>query len=260
MGAESLRGLVVSRWEANGRPAWNLIQTVEQVEHADDELASRGLSPARSLHARRSAGDRAAVEVWTRGCRFPWLGSPTGNASPPRAKRALGPKVPGRMTPSFAFGYLERAIQEGLGRRAFRMSAVERAVEFFGEPLTCAFCGGENVTLWEHLVPVARGGETVLGNMVPACQPCNDSKHSRPFDEWLTARAQKNPDAPGAHDIAARIARLRAYAQQFGYVVTTPESRLDAERLLEVGELRRRAKELRADLEAFLSETRPEDS
>jgi hypothetical protein len=131
---------------------------------------------------------------------------------------------------------------------------VQRAIEFFGEPLTCVFCGSEKVTLWEHLVPVARGGETVLGNMVPACQPCNDSKHSKPFDEWLTQRAERNPDAPGAQDVAARIARLRAYAQQFEYVVTTPESRLEAERLLQVEELRRRAKELRADVEAFLRE------
>jgi hypothetical protein len=156
------------------------------------------------------------------------------------------------MTPSFAFGYLERAIQEGLGRRQFRMPEVERAIAFFGEPLTCVFCGGDRVTLWEHLVAVARGGETVLGNMVPSCQPCNDSKHHKRFDEWLTQRAARNPDAPGAGDVAERIARLRSYAEEFGYVVTTPESRLEAERLLQVEELRRRAKQLRADVEAFL--------
>src|SRR5207245_2472083 len=114
---------------------------------------------------------------------FPWFGSQPRAVSPPKTKRALGPKVPGRMTPSFAFGYLERAIQEGLGRRAFRRSEVERAIDFFGEPLTCVFCGNEKVTLWEHLVPVARGGETVLGNMVPSCQRCNDSKHHKHFDE-----------------------------------------------------------------------------
>src|SRR5438876_7189659 len=153
------------------------------------------------------------------------------------------------MTPSFAFGYLERAIQEGLGRRAFRRSEIERAIDFFGEPLTCVFCGGAKVTLWEHLVPVARGGETVLGNMVPSCQSCNDSKHHKQFDEWLTQRAEKNPAAPGAQDVLARIARLRTYAHQFEYVVTTPESRLDAERLLQVEDLRRRAKELRAEVE-----------
>ncbi len=158
------------------------------------------------------------------------------------------------MTPSFAFGYLERAIQEGLGRRAFRMPEVDRALAFFGEPLTCVFCGSEKVTLWEHLVPVARGGETVLGNMVPACQPCNDSKHSKPYEEWLTQRAAKSPDAAGAQDVAARIARLREYAEKFQHVVTTPESRLDAERLLRVEELRLRAKQLRADVEAFLRE------
>ncbi len=161
--------------------------------------------------------------------------------------------MPDRIGPSFAFGYLERAIQEGLGRRTFRLPEVEQALAFFGEPLTCVFCGGENVTLWEHLVPVARGGETVLGNMVPACQPCNDSKHSKPYDKWLLERAKKNPDAAGAQDVIARIARLREYAEKFKYVVTTPESRLDAQRLLQVEELRSRAKQLRVDVEAFLS-------
>lgn len=66
--------------------------------------------------------------------------------------------------------------------------------------------------------------------------------------------AAKNPDAPGAQDVPARIARLREYADKFEYIVTTPESRLDAERLPRVENLRRRAKELRADVEAFLHE------
>ena len=264
MSTESLRSLVVSRWAAAGRPAWDLARTTEEAEAADRDLAGQGANPAPAFRARRLADDRAALKIWTNGCRFEWLGggnraarsagSTNDRAVAQRAARSRGPKVPGRMTPSFAFGYLERAIQEGLGRRAFRIPEVERALAFFGEPLTCVFCGSEKVTLWEHLVPVARGGETVLGNMVPACQPCNDSKHSKPYDEWLMQRAAKNPDALGAHDVAARIAHLREYAEKFQYVVTTPESRLDAERLLRVEELRLRAKELRADVEAFLRE------
>lgn len=256
MASDSLRGRVIASWEASGRQAWDLAQTVRAVEDADDELANQGLNPARALRARRLVGDRPAVQVWTRGCDFPWLRTSSDRAtkSRPVKKKPTGPKVPGRMTPSFAFGYLERAIQEGLGRRAFRIPEVERALAFFGEPITCVFCGGQKVTLWEHLVPVARGGETVLGNMVPACQPCNDSKHHKPFDEWLTQRAAKMPDAPGAQDVNARIERLREYARQFEYIVTTPESRLKAEKLLQVEELRHRAKELRADLEAFLRE------
>lgn len=259
---QSLRGLVISRWEAAGRPAWDLTRTTREAEAADEALAADGVNPAAAFRARRLAGDSAALKTWTNGCRFEWLAgrramTAGGGAerAPVRTKsttKSRGPKVPGRMTPSFAFGYLERAIQEGLGRRAFRIPEVEQALAFFGEPLTCVFCGSEKVTLWEHLVPVARGGETVLGNMVPACQPCNDSKHSKPYEEWLLQRAKKNPDAPGAQDVTSRIAHLREYAEKFKYVVTTPESRLDAERLLQVEELRLRAKQLRADVEAFL--------
>src|SRR5438876_4154787 len=92
MGAEALRGLVVTTWETNGRPSWDFPRTADEVERADDALTRRGLNPAHALRARRLAGDRAAVEVWTRGCRFPWLGSQPRAMSSPKTKKALGPK------------------------------------------------------------------------------------------------------------------------------------------------------------------------
>jgi 5-methylcytosine-specific restriction endonuclease McrA len=43
----------------------------------------------------------------------------------------------------------------------------------------CHFCqqsvGTDNLTM-DHLVPLARGGKSTRGNIVPACQPCNRSK------------------------------------------------------------------------------------
>ena len=43
----------------------------------------------------------------------------------------------------------------------------------------CHFChqivGAENLTM-DHVVPLARGGKSTKGNVVPACQACNRHK------------------------------------------------------------------------------------
>ena len=43
----------------------------------------------------------------------------------------------------------------------------------------CHYCGktftAKELTL-DHIVPVARGGKSTRGNVVPACKPCNSDK------------------------------------------------------------------------------------
>jgi len=36
----------------------------------------------------------------------------------------------------------------------------------------------------DHLIPLARGGPDEIENLVPACQHCNQSKHSKLLGEW----------------------------------------------------------------------------
>jgi hypothetical protein len=154
------------------------------------------------------------------------------------------------MYPATAFKYLERALQEGLGRRAFGSEDKRRVKEFFRD--SCAYCDSDDGDGWDHLVPAISGGEWVLGNVVTACKPCNNSKGSRPFDTWMAARAIAKPDASWAAGTPARIERLREYQRQFGYVPTKAQSRLSPERLAQFEELVRRANELQRDIEAFL--------
>lgn len=78
---------------------------------------------------------------------------------------------------------------------------------------TCAYCGAGGDLQVEHVVPISKGGEHHLGNIVPACQSCNFSKgkadaltwyQSQPFfDEtrWhriqeLLTRSQPGYDQP----------------------------------------------------------------
>lgn len=48
----------------------------------------------------------------------------------------------------------------------------------------CAYCP-EIATTWDHVVPVAHGGRTAPGNIVPACAPCNSSKKTSEVFSWL---------------------------------------------------------------------------
>jgi 5-methylcytosine-specific restriction endonuclease McrA len=57
---------------------------------------------------------------------------------------------------------------------------------------SCVYCGRklgliECATL-EHFVPLAAGGDHVIGNCAPACQSCNSSKHDKLPEIWMAAR------------------------------------------------------------------------
>lgn len=57
----------------------------------------------------------------------------------------------------------------------------------------CHWCGGtfprEELTM-DHVVPIARGGASSRGNVVPACKECNNrKKYLLPieWEEWLNS-------------------------------------------------------------------------
>ena len=52
----------------------------------------------------------------------------------------------------------------------------------------CAYCGADGDLHIEHVIPISKGGEHHLGNIVPACPTCNYSKRSAPVEEWYRAQ------------------------------------------------------------------------
>ena len=48
----------------------------------------------------------------------------------------------------------------------------------------CAYCGKEFTLAQEHFIPVAKGGEYTIDNIIPSCQSCNSSKRDSGFFEW----------------------------------------------------------------------------
>lgn len=58
----------------------------------------------------------------------------------------------------------------------------------------CAYCGlRPEVLHMDHVVPLARGGRHAIGNVLPACPPCNQTKASRLLVEWRMGRSALRP-------------------------------------------------------------------
>ena len=95
------------------------------------------------------------------------------------------PRAPQRITPAFAFSYIERAIHEGLTLRKFGRREMDKAVRFFyrDRDPECLYRGSVDVLPWDHVMPVTQGGDTVIGDMVLACAPCDDSKQDTDFEQ-----------------------------------------------------------------------------
>jgi NMD protein affecting ribosome stability and mRNA decay len=98
----------------------------------------------------------------------------------------------------------------------------------------CAYCGSEATAenrgiVPDHLVAVTDYGELVLGNTVPACQTCNDSRGNKDWREFLQARFPV--------EALARVAAIEAYIKGHGYSACTPESALTQAELMEYNEI-----------------------
>lgn len=48
----------------------------------------------------------------------------------------------------------------------------------------CSYCGIKSKLTMDHVVPLSRGGTHTIGNVVPACGPCNFRKGRRFLTEW----------------------------------------------------------------------------
>jgi len=62
---------------------------------------------------------------------------------------------------------------------------VEFLTSVYGEP--CAYCGGPAAEA-DHFYPLSRGGLHCRANIVPACLPCNRSKHASDPWDWMASR------------------------------------------------------------------------
>ena len=55
----------------------------------------------------------------------------------------------------------------------------------------CFYCGAKSQHL-DHVVPIKRGGVHSIGNLLPACAPCNQSKSDKLLTEWRRDLRKRN--------------------------------------------------------------------
>lgn len=82
-----------------------------------------------------------------------------------------------------------QALRRRIIRRLEIMSeewAALRLAVFKRDNFTCTYCGASGVRLQcDHIRPVARGGDSTMGNLTTACVTCNQAKGSKLVEEWV---------------------------------------------------------------------------
>ena len=87
------------------------------------------------------------------------------------------------------------AWAEALRRRALFIRRLEmesgvwddlRRAVFRRDAYTCRYCSkrGERLEC-DHVLPLSRGGDSTVENLVTACKPCNRRKGARTPEEWM---------------------------------------------------------------------------
>jgi 5-methylcytosine-specific restriction endonuclease McrA len=116
--------------------------------------------------------------------------------------------------------YRQHLIERGVPREAQRSSRISkrlRQVTFAADRHRCAGCGARHVRLeWDHIIPWAGGGLTVLWNGAALCTPCNGikSNYSRDKDGYEHYAGSRR-DIYQARKILARERRRRLNPLRF---------------------------------------------
>jgi hypothetical protein len=164
------------------------------------------------------------------------------------------PKIPQRTTPGFAFSIVGRALLECIADRKFGEAEIGEVPFFFGdESPACVFCGTTPINRWDHLVPISKGGDTTLGNIVPACAKCDDSKRDLPFEEWVVGDAPNSPKTRGIPNLNDRLAKINAYVRMYAYRPCPPSERLSAGEVCRFKALQQDLGTLRQEFDAFIA-------
>lgn len=165
------------------------------------------------------------------------------------------PKAPNRTAPGVASSNLDRALRANLGRRKFGKDEMIEIINFFGVD-ECVYCGSSTIKRWDHLVSIREGGETVIGNIVPACAPCDDSKRNIDFRHWITSNAKRSPKSRGILDIDARVKKIEEYVEHYNYVHKNLDQRLSMEELIKYQSIMTEMKDLREEAKKLIADFR----
>lgn len=107
-----------------------------------------------------------------------------GNFYPARPERTMSDWIDIRKDPA-------HAARERTKARALRATEWWRQLLQLG---VCHYCGrmvGSAALTMDHVVPVARGGRSTKGNIVPSCRACNQAKRAQTPAEQILAELEQ---------------------------------------------------------------------
>ncbi len=116
---------------------------------------------------------------------------------------------------AFARYQMQRAILENALDRDYTQEDRQAALDYFGG---CAFCGSPDAPRNDHLVPVVKLGDFIRQNVVPACQPCDDSKGGEDHADWMrnsTSKRSLRGRRRSEAEIEARIMMIREFVGNY---------------------------------------------
>jgi len=170
-----------------------------RAEHLAQGLTTRGTTPispdaeARALRdAIRRAGHLPSVArlVWM-AQRDHWREHPEDHAEHKRQCRRRYHQWQQLTDPDYRLYHRQKSKRrKALERGSIGVHVRPRQIRarFAEFDHRCAYCGARGDLHIEHLVPIARGGPHVLGNILPACQRCNFSKRDKDAETWYRSQ------------------------------------------------------------------------
>lgn len=85
-----------------------------------------------------------------------------------------------------------RARLRGADTREVPHRDWQRLVNRYGG--LCAYCRKQAAAHQDHIIPISKGGRHSIGNLIPACGPCNRSKRDRLLIVWRHRHALEQRD------------------------------------------------------------------
>ena len=148
---------------------------------------------ALQLALQRACQSPTVIELLARAQRLYWRENPGSKPCDPQQieRRKVRARVLWRLeyqiSPDLRLYHREKSRRRKAQDRGqmplqVPVKALRQRFNDFGN--RCAYCGQEGDMQIEHVEPISEGGAHDIGNIVPACWPCNSSKRTSEMEPW----------------------------------------------------------------------------